>query len=111
MSGADYKVPVLAADHRGKMCPSRLALEHPAADLLMEYVIVGCLTKTGKDWTMLDLKEAIDVGSHVSALDPEAMAKLWLEVKEKEAPDKQRLCCGTTYRRIHRRRLKYLASQ
>ena len=85
MSGADYKVPVPATDHRGQMCPSGLVLEYPAADLLMEYATVGCPTKTGKDWTMQDLEEAIDVGSHVSALDPEAMAQLQPEVKEKEA--------------------------
>ena len=34
---------------------------------------------------MQDLEEAINVGPHVSALDPEAMAQLQAEVKEKEA--------------------------
>ena len=56
------------------MCPSGLALKHQAADLLMEHATVGCPAKTGKDWTMLDIKEATNVGPHVSALDPEAMA-------------------------------------
>ena len=51
----------------------------------MEYATVGYPTKTGKDWTMQDLEEAINVGPHVSALDPEAMAQLQADVKEKEA--------------------------
>ena len=84
-SGAAYKDPAPAPTHRGQMCPAGLALDHPAADLLMEYATVGCPTKTGKNWTMADLEDAIEVGPHVSALDPEAMAQLQAEVYEKEA--------------------------
>ena len=69
-SGADYKVPVPAANHRGKMCPAGLALNHPAADLLVEYATVGCLTKTGGNWSMCNLKEAIEVGPHISGSQP-----------------------------------------
>ena len=64
--------------------PSRARLKHPAADLLMDYATIGCPTKTGKNWTMTDLEEAINAGSHVSALDPEAMEQLQMEVAEKE---------------------------
>ena len=84
MNGADYQVPVPTTDHRGQMYPSGLALKHPAADLLMEYATVGCPTKMGKDWTMHDLEEAINVGPHASAFDPDAMVQLQAEVKEKE---------------------------
>ena len=66
------------------MCLAGLAFDHPAADLLMEYATIGCPTKTGKNWTMTDLEDAIEVGPHVSALDPEAMAQLQAEVYEKE---------------------------
>ena len=67
------------------MCPAGVALQHPAADLLMEYATIGCPTKTGKCWTMDNLEAGIKVGPHVSALDPEAMEQLQSEVKEKEA--------------------------
>ena len=82
-SGADYKVSTPAADHRGQMCPVGLALYHLAVDLLMEYVTIEYPTKPGKCWTMNDLEAAIEVGPHVSALDPEAMEQLQLEVKER----------------------------
>ena len=59
-------------------------LHHPAADLLMNYATVGRPTKTGKNWSINELEEAIEVAPHVSALNPEAMEQLQLEVKEKE---------------------------
>ena len=34
--------------HKGGMCPSGLALNHPAADLLLQYAMEGCPTKTGR---------------------------------------------------------------
>ena len=57
-SGADYEVPIPTAGHRGQMYPAGLALQHPAANLLMEYATVGCPRKVGKSWTMEDLEEA-----------------------------------------------------
>jgi hypothetical protein len=39
------------SEHPGEMCPSGLALHHPAADLLEEWATYGCPTKTGKAWT------------------------------------------------------------
>ena len=67
------------------MCPAELALHHPAANLLMEYATFAFPNKTGKKWSMEDLEEAIEIGLHVSALDPKAMEQLQSEVKEKEA--------------------------
>ena len=51
----------------------------------MKYATVGCPTKTGNNWSMDNLEEAINVGPHVSALNPEAMEQLQSEVEEKEA--------------------------
>ena len=51
----------------------------------MEYATVRYPTKTGKSWTMEDLEAAIEMGPHVSALDPETMKQLQLKVTEKEA--------------------------
>jgi hypothetical protein len=45
----DLPTPLASlATHRGKMCPSRLALHHPAADLFKEWSTYGCPTCTGK---------------------------------------------------------------
>ena len=81
----DRKDPVPTANHRAQMCPAGLVLHHPAADLLIEYATVGCPTKIGNNWLMNDLEEAINVGPHVSALNPKVMEQLQSEVKEKEA--------------------------
>ena len=50
----------------------------------MEHATAGCPTKTGKIWMMEDLEEAIDMGPHASALDPEVTEQLQVEVAEKE---------------------------
>ena len=67
------------------MCPAGRALQYPAANLLMDYVTIGCPTKTGKCWPVENLEVAIKVGPHVLALDPEAMDQLQSKVVEKEA--------------------------
>jgi hypothetical protein len=36
---------------RNEMCPTNLALHHPAADLLLQYATKGCPTNTGQNWT------------------------------------------------------------
>jgi hypothetical protein len=65
------------------MCPSGLALHHPAADLLAEWATYGCATRTGKRWTKEDMQEAIDRGPHRSAMSEEAIAHFKEEVAEK----------------------------
>ena len=77
--------------HHGSMCPARLALLHPAADILLEPYMNGCPTKTGKPWMREEVEEAIKRGSHVSALIPEAMKILNDEVKAKVDSGQARL--------------------
>jgi hypothetical protein len=62
--------------HRNQMCPSGLALHHPAAKTLLQYAMKGCPTNTGNPWTIQQMQAAIDRGPHVSALVPEAVHQL-----------------------------------
>jgi hypothetical protein len=68
---------------RGSMCPKNLALEHPAAEKLLEYATGGCPANTGKPWTNKQMWAAVERGPHVSALDPVAIAQLKGEIAEK----------------------------
>jgi hypothetical protein len=70
-------------EHLNQMVPRGLALSHPAAPLLEAYARLGCPTQTGKNWTIAQIQQAIDRGPHVSALEPEAIRQLHLEVAEK----------------------------
>ena len=70
---------------RNNMCPSNLALHHPAANTLLQYATGGCPTNTGTPWTRQQIQEAINRGPHSSAMDPQAM-----EQQLKEATDKEK---------------------
>ncbi|KAL7533277.1 hypothetical protein ACHAWF_011989 [Thalassiosira exigua] len=72
------------ASYRGQMCPGGLALEHPAADILLEYATGGCPAQTGRQWTREMLEAAVEKGPHKSAMEPEAMAYIQQEVEAKE---------------------------
>jgi hypothetical protein len=67
----------------GELCPSNLALHHPAAATLLKYATGGCPANTGKLWTKEEMQATIDRGPHVSALDPEAVEQLEIEVADK----------------------------
>jgi len=69
--------------YRGQMCPSGLALQHPAAELLKSYATEGCPTNTGRDWSPAEMQSAIDRGPHRSALAPDAIVQHTLELQEK----------------------------
>jgi hypothetical protein len=69
--------------HRNSMCPVGLAMEHPAADMLMDWAQFGCPTKTGKPWTRADIEETIKRGPHQLALSPEAIQHFAEEIKGK----------------------------
>ena len=71
------------AHHRNNMCPAGLALHHPASDLLKLYATLGCPTNTGLNWSHEQIQAAIDRGPHESALDPDAIKQLHMEVEEK----------------------------
>jgi hypothetical protein len=84
----DTKPPAQAANklrpaYRNSMCPAGVAVEHPAAAILMNRAQFGCPTKTGKPWTRADINEAIKQGPHQPALSPEAIQHLAEEIKEK----------------------------
>eukprot|EP00984_Skeletonema_dohrnii_P010060 scaffold3896_cov177-Skeletonema_dohrnii-CCMP3373.AAC.1 len=67
------------------MCPSGLALEHPAAETLLEYATGGCPTLTGSNWTREMIEEAIERGPHVSATSAEAIEYFKSEIEQKVA--------------------------
>jgi hypothetical protein len=65
------------------MCPSNLALHHPAAAKLLQYATGGCPCNTGKPWTKSQMWAAVERGPHVSALQKEAIEQLKGEIAEK----------------------------
>ena len=65
------------------MCPSGLALCHPAADLLREWATYGCPTNTGTPWTPEQMQAAVDRGPHRLALSDEAFTYFRAEVDKK----------------------------
>ena len=69
--------------HKNNMCPSGLALNHPAANLLLQYATKGCPAKTGRDWTKAEVEAAIERGPHSSALEEAPMAQLKTEIEAK----------------------------
>ena len=71
--------------YRNSMCPSGLALEHPAAATLLDYASGGCPTLTGNNWTREMIEEAIERGPHVSATSPEAIEYFKSEIEQKVA--------------------------
>jgi hypothetical protein len=76
---------------RGLMAPSGPALEHPAAELLLELATVGCSSHTGDQWSIEMLNAAIRKGAHPSAMLPEAATQLRDETLEKVAQGYARL--------------------
>ena len=80
----DQPPPLTPPDHhRNNMCPRGLALHHPASATLLEYATRGCPANTGTPWTLEQMQAAVDRGPHVSAMVPEAMAQLDIEIAEK----------------------------
>jgi hypothetical protein len=71
--------------YKNSMCPTGLALAHPAALTLQEYATYGCPAKTGQPWTKAEIWEAVERGPHVSALSVEALKHFKEEALEKVA--------------------------
>ena len=83
----DFEIPEAKEgiqEWSGGMCPSGLALHHPAAAALLEYATQGCPCNTGKDWTKEQVAAAVLKGPHKSALEPDAIEQMEQEIKEKE---------------------------
>ena len=77
--------------HCNSMCPTGVALLHPAAPLLLEYATKGCPVDTRTPWTKQQVVAAIRCGPHVSALAPDAMLQFDAEIAEKVAAGQARL--------------------
>eukprot|EP00956_Cyclotella_meneghiniana_P026592 scaffold57877_cov41-Cyclotella_meneghiniana.AAC.3 len=71
------------SEWKGSMCPSNLALHHPAAKKLLQYATGGCPCNTGKPWTKDEIWAAVERGPHVSALKEDAIEQLEGEIAEK----------------------------
>ncbi len=71
--------------YRNSTCPTGLALEHPATPTLQEYATYRCPAKTGKQWTNVEIWEAVKQGPHVSALSVEALKHFKEEAHKKVA--------------------------
>ena len=73
-----FKVPKPTSGptkHRNKMCPTGLALHHPAADLLLQYTTKGCPTETRKNWSKEEMTAAVERGPHSLALEEAPMVQ------------------------------------
>ena len=68
--------------HRGGMCPSNLALAHPAAGLLKRYATEDCPVDTGRHWTRDEIEAAIERGNH--PMEASAMRQFHDEALEKQ---------------------------
>lgn len=80
-----YTQPVtrdVPTGHRGGMCPSNLALQHPAADMLLEYATKGCPVETGRAWTRAEIARAIERGNH--PMEESAMNQFCEEARDKQ---------------------------
>ena len=70
---------------KGLMLPRGPLLNHPAADLLLEYSTQGTPVDCGQPWSQEEIQQAIEYGAHPSATDPAAATELRKEALEREA--------------------------
>ena len=89
-----------------EMAPQGLALKHEAADILRDWEQFGCPTATGKDWTINEIRAAIDRGPHKSALEPDAIKHFAEEVADKVAKGQARVVLWDDIKHDHPRQLK-----
>ena len=64
---------------RSLMCPRNDILQHPAANMLMEYATNSCPVDCGDNWSLTRIEEAIKHGAHPSAREPLAAKACWEE--------------------------------
>jgi hypothetical protein len=83
--------PAPPCHHNKQMWPQGLANKHPAGDLLLRYATEGCPVLTGAPWTPAQMQAAVERGPHESAMLPEAMEQLRVEVLEKVKQGQARL--------------------
>ena len=70
-------------DIYGLLYPTGPALNHPAADFILNFGTDGCPVDCGPEWTIKQIQDAIDYAAHPSAQVPEAAQQLRLETLEK----------------------------
>ena len=68
---------------RGGMCPSNLALQHPAAPILKQYATKGCPVDPGRHWSRDEVRAAVAYGSH--PMEDSASKQFWEEAVEKQS--------------------------
>ena len=68
---------------KGQMYPAGTAAVHSAAAELKKWATEGCPVDTGPQWTVDQIKAALQRGPHLSAMKPEAMAAFREEVASK----------------------------
>jgi len=66
------------------MCPSGISLQHPMADLLLEYATNGCRVNCGKNWSVEQLEAAVEKDPHIKKQDKVAVEYAWSEALEKQ---------------------------
>ena len=71
-------------EFRGGMCPSNLALQHPAAPLLQQYATEGCPVDISRLWTRAEIEAAVEYGNH--PMEESASTQFYEEalIKEKQ---------------------------
>ena len=84
--------------NRNKMCPSGLAVNHPAYETLQKYATGGCPVKTGQNWTKEEIHAAVMRGFHQSALTEEAISHFAAEEKEKVTRNQASLVCYENFK-------------
>ena len=58
---SEFSPPV---KHRNNMCPSGLAVHHPAYETLQKYATAGFPVKTCRNWTKEEIHAAVMRGPH-----------------------------------------------
>ena len=83
--------PAPPRQHTKQMWPQGLATNHPAGKLLLAYATAGCPVLTGAPWTPAQMQAVVERGPHESAMLPEAMEQLRIEVLDKVKQGQARL--------------------
>ena len=85
---------------KGVICPSILALHHPATEKLLQYNTKGCPTESRKLWSVDTIEAVVLRGPHVSAMEPEATKLVAAKVSRKEKHNQVKMvncsCCSVS---------------
>ena len=79
--------------------------------MLREYARRGCPVSVGRDWTLEELEAAVARGPHVSALEPDAIAQIQIEAREKVEQGFAKIYTWEELKRRFQMPLSYLPSR